>query len=771
MTPTEPPPRGETPVIERARRYMATIEPAVSGSRGHDATYRAACKLIQGFGLSIEDALPLMQEWNQGCEPPWSDRDLMHKLEDAVKADGEAGALRGEPVEWSTHRGRIDRVIEWEDTIGGDDYQVIDPNWTEPVETVEPDQWDPVRQISDYLSALFSSKDHVGYVTDSFDKDGRKLPTRGCYGRTAGQLLKELAKYKNLPEVFGDVDPEVGAWIRFNPLDGQGVKDENVTDFRYALVESDKMPIDGQRGVYEELELPIAALVHSGNKSLHAIVRIDAESYTEYRKRVDLLYEVCAKNGLAVDSQNRNPSRLSRMPGVERDGKKQFLAAVNIGKKSWTEWEEWIEAVNDDLPDPESLAEVWGNLPPLSPPLIEGILRQGHKMLMAGSSKAGKSFLLIELCIAIAEGKKWLHWQCSRGRILYVNLELDRASCLHRFSDVYQALDWQPTNLTNIDIWNLRGLAVPMDKLAPKLIRRALKRNCTAVVIDPIYKVITGDENAADKMAFFCNQFDKVCHQLNAAVIYCHHPSKGSQGGKRSMDRASGSGVFARDPDALLDLIELDISDDLLKEEQRKAVCKLLAEVLDREVPGWRDKMSADDQMSESQMRNGAVRLMGDRFNSVALPLISETLTLLKRLTAWRIEGAFREYPRAEPVNCWFRHPVHELDDTGVLKDAEPQYDEDPRRKGRQKGTATIKAKATKILVDLTRAFNVKMNDPGPVRPRDIAGFLSKHKDTVRGWLEREEVLKAGFKIADGIITCQPLQDESQVESNEEVPF
>ena len=112
-----------------------------------------------------------------------------------------------------------------------------------------------------------------------------------------------------------------------------------------------------------------------------------------------------------------------------------------------------------------------------------------------------------------------------------------------------------------------------MDKLAPKLIRRAAKKNYMAIIIDPIYKVITGDENSADQMANFCNQFDKVCNELGCAVIYCHHHSKGSQGGKRSMDRASGSGVFARDPDAMLALIELDVTDDLRKQEQNKTVC------------------------------------------------------------------------------------------------------------------------------------------------------------------------------------------------------
>ena len=94
-----------------------------------------------------------------------------------------------------------------------------------------------------------------------------------------------------------------------------------------------------------------------------------------------------------------------------------------------------------------------------------------------------------------------------------------------------------------------------MDKLAPKLIRRAAKQNYIAVILDPIYKVITGDENSADQMAAFCNQFDKVCTELGCAGHLLPPPPKGAQGGKRSMDRASGSGVFARDPDAMLDMM------------------------------------------------------------------------------------------------------------------------------------------------------------------------------------------------------------------------
>ena len=83
---------------------------------------------------------------------------------------------------------------------------------------------------------------------------------------------------------------------------------------------------------------------------MHAIVRIDAPDYAEYRKRVDYLYDVLQKNGLQVDTQNKNPSRLSRMPGVMRAGHKQYLVDTNIGKANWEEWRDYIEAATDDLP-------------------------------------------------------------------------------------------------------------------------------------------------------------------------------------------------------------------------------------------------------------------------------------------------------------------------------------------------------------------------------------------------------------------------------------
>ncbi|MEG1106831.1 MAG: AAA family ATPase [Eubacterium sp.] len=594
-------------------------------------------------------------------------------------------------------------ALDWDDIIGiKEERIVIDKNWVEAQEVTEPKEWHPVNELIQYLSILFESTENVGYVTESWEKDGKYLPSKGCWDRTAGELIQQLQRCNDdIGAVLGDYKPEVGAWIRFNPLDGNGIKNDNVADFRYALVESDTMEIDKQNAIIRELELPVACLVHSGGKSVHAIVRIDAGDEKEYRKRVDYLYDVCRKNGLKIDSQNRNPSRLSRMPGIMRGDHKQFLIDTNIGKESWSEWQEWIEGINDDLPEPESMATVWDNLPDLSPPLIDGILRQGHKMLLAGPSKAGKSFSLIELCIAIAEGKKWLQWQCAQGKILYVNLELDRASCLHRFKDVYTALGWAPEHLDNIDIWNLRGKSVPMDKLAPKLIRRAQKKNYIAIIIDPIYKVITGDENSADQMASFCNQFDRVCTELGAAVIYCHHHSKGSQGGKRSMDRASGSGVFARDPDVLMDLIELDLNENIIKQEENKAVCKVCANFVERFIGRCDEEVSQDDLCSEKAMSDICKDRLTDRQYQQLKEAAQEARKAVKNLTAWRIDGTLREFPKFPAINLWFDYPVHHIDAVGVLNDIDPEGEAQPWKKNfAQKKTPEEREQEKKITLE-----------------------------------------------------------------------
>lgn len=397
-----------------------------------------------------------------------------------------------------------------------------------------------------------------------------------------------------------------------------------------------------------------------------------------------------------------------------------------------------IDVPDDGLPD--ALEDLTGSLPPLAPEVIEHVLRRGHKMFIAGPSKAGKSFALIELAICIAEGLPWMGFKCAQGKVMYVNLELDRASCLHRFRDVRQAMGAPSQH--GVSIWNLRGHSVPMDKLAPKLIRRAAKQSYIAIIIDPIYKVITGDENSADQMAAFCNQFDKVCTELGCAVIYCHHHSKGAQGGKRSMDRASGSGVFARDPDALLDMIELELTDELREQRKNNAVGQLCGQWLKRY--DQLDKVGQDDLCSRRAALDACADYLPTRAYNELLTEVEQTEQRTDAVTGWRIEGTLREFPKFPALNIWFEYPVHKVDFSGVLGDLNPDEDlpswkRNFAKSGKRAGNKRDRRSARKEALET--AFGYCDMGEG-VTVEALAEYMDVSEKTVRNYIKESGVFR-----------------------------
>jgi hypothetical protein len=90
---TPPPSATGGSISERAARYVATIPGAISGQGGHDATFHVAAVLVEGFGLSVADAMPIMGGWNTTCQPPWTNAELLHKLVDANEQAERRGYL------------------------------------------------------------------------------------------------------------------------------------------------------------------------------------------------------------------------------------------------------------------------------------------------------------------------------------------------------------------------------------------------------------------------------------------------------------------------------------------------------------------------------------------------------------------------------------------------------------------------------------------------------------------------------------------------------
>lgn len=284
--------------------------------------------------------------------------------------------------------------------------------------------------------------------------------------------------------------------------------------------------------------------------------------------------------------------------------------------------------------------------------------------------------------------------RCRKSRVLYVNLEVDRKSFKQRFADVYNALSevtgLKRTNAGAVSAWNLRGKTEPLHKLLPKLVRRCINNGIEVVIIDPVYKVMTGDENSAADMSAFANQFDALCEAAGVSVIYCHHHSKGFQSGKRSIDRASGSGVFGRDPDAILDMIELD-ADSRKNAHVNMSVCAACERAA--AAYGHAAEWDALDENVKNVDAN-ALAAVAEFIPSDDVIALSEQrkskLASTDALTAWRIEATLREFPKTKPVDAWFDWPLFIVDESlrgcsEIGSDASQQPSKPAKGKGKQK--------------------------------------------------------------------------------------
>ena len=210
-----------------------------------------------------------------------------------------------------------------------------------------------------------------------------------------------------------------------------------------------------------------------------------------------------------------------------------------------------------DLPAIED-ASALTDRPHIAPPeLVAGILHQGSKLCVGGGSKSCKTWVLAYLALCVSHGKRWLGLDTIKRSVLFVNFEIQTAFFADRLRVIAGAMgiELKPGLL---DVWNLRGKSADAQTIFPKLKARIKGRDYGLVILDPIYKLYGAtDENSAGDVARLLNQIEGLAVSTGAAVAFGAHFSKGNQAAKEAIDRVSGSGVFARDPDSLLMLTPL----------------------------------------------------------------------------------------------------------------------------------------------------------------------------------------------------------------------
>lgn len=212
-----------------------------------------------------------------------------------------------------------------------------------------------------------------------------------------------------------------------------------------------------------------------------------------------------------------------------------------------------LGAVPPPLPEIVTLRQFADN-PPLTPPqIIEGVLHQGCKMILGGTSKSNKSWCLLDLALAVASGQKWWGKQCTKLPVVYINFELHGWAMAQRINALCTARPECGGVGDTLHLWNLRGHNTDLSVLRPKLEEQLAKHQFGLIILDPAYKVLGNrDENANGEIAGLMNELEKLAQRSGAAVVVAHHFAKGDSSAKEAADRMSGAGAWVRDPDSIM---------------------------------------------------------------------------------------------------------------------------------------------------------------------------------------------------------------------------
>lgn len=311
--------------VQRARAYVRKVAGAISGQGGSNKTFALACTLLRSpskhepgaaFNLPIKDALGVLLEWNKKCRPPWSQSDLIHKL------NGAAARLQREGLD-GAHRLPVERQAATK--------AAFDPNHLAKV----------AARVSTPIIPMLEAKSACAPKSVTSDAFLRLLYEPGenvlIFTRQESQgqcVWTHESVAKVIPQYGAD-----GVWFLAQPVDGRWHpnprdclklsrrSEESVTDWRYFVVESDEADRDQWLRALVQQELRIAAIYTSGKRSIHALCRAAAKS----KQALDSMIEAVKPEliRLGADPKCLTAVRLTRLPGCWRGDSRQELLYVN----------------------------------------------------------------------------------------------------------------------------------------------------------------------------------------------------------------------------------------------------------------------------------------------------------------------------------------------------------------------------------------------------------------------------------------------------------
>jgi hypothetical protein len=282
-------------------------------------------------------------------------------------------------------------------------------------------------------------------------------------------------------------------------------------------------------------------------------------------------------------------------------------------------------AIDDPLPPPKFLSLSFmitmdKDRSTLPNQIIEGVLYKGSKMIISGSSKAGKTLSLLHLGLAVANGEPWLGHNTHKegSKVIYLDFELKPRMAAKRIAEMVRVNPGYDPNNDNFLYCGLRGQSRTLEDLVHH-IEDLENHRPDLVIVDPFYKLATGaDENDAGAIGEIVNRMEKFSERLDCSFVYAHHFSKGNKSDTDHIDRASGSGVFARDPDAILTLTPHEEEDHLVLEATLRDFPTPSPQVVEFSWPNFIHKPDMEPKLRKP----GQTKAKKDRLNKLSDALV-----------------------------------------------------------------------------------------------------------------------------------------------------
>jgi hypothetical protein len=214
---------------------------------------------------------------------------------------------------------------------------------------------------------------------------------------------------------------------------------------------------------------------------------------------------------------------------------------------------EALGVVPPALPPIVTLRELVTAAPMPPPQVIDGVLHQGCKMILSGTSKSNKTWCLLNLAMSVASGTEWMGRRCVKMPVLYLNFELHDWAAAQRLGSICGVRPECTGIGDTLHLWNLRGHNADIALLRPRLEEHLDRYQFGLIILDPVYKVLGDrDENANGEVAGLMNELELLAQRTRAAIVIAHHFAKGDSTAKSPIDRMSGAGAWARDADSLV---------------------------------------------------------------------------------------------------------------------------------------------------------------------------------------------------------------------------